>query len=53
VEDAIRAASERSGYDPVAVQRAFHAKFWAAAPERGEREPALHATRERDHPIDL
>jgi DNA primase len=53
VEDAIRAASERSGYDPVAVQRAFHAKFWAAAPERGEREPALHPTRELDHSIDL
>jgi hypothetical protein len=52
VEDAIRAASERSGYDPVAVQRAFHAKFWAAVPERGEREPAVHPTRELDHSID-
>jgi hypothetical protein len=30
VEDAISAASERTGYDPVAVERAFHAKFWAA-----------------------
>ena len=27
VEDAIRAASERAGYDPKAVERAFHAKF--------------------------
>jgi DNA primase len=53
VEDAIRAASERSGYDPVAVERAFHAKFWAAEPERGEREPALHPTRELDDSIDL
>jgi hypothetical protein len=53
VEDAIWAASERSGYDPKAVERAFHAKFWVAEPERREREPALHQTRERDHPIDL
>jgi hypothetical protein len=53
VEDAIRAASERSGYDPVAVERAFHAKFWRAGPERGEREPALLATRELDHSITL
>jgi len=53
VDDALRAAAERSGYDPVAVERAFHAKFWAAEPERGEREPALHPTRELDHPIDL
>ena len=53
VEDAIWAASERAGYDPKAVERAFHAKFWAAGPERREREPALHPTRELDHPIDL
>jgi DNA primase len=53
VEDAISAASERTGYDPVAVERAFHAKFWAAEPERGEREPALHPTCELDHSIDL
>jgi DNA primase len=53
VEDAIRAASERAGYDPLAVERAFHAKFWAAAPERGKREPALHPTPELDHSIDL
>jgi hypothetical protein len=53
VEDAIRAASERSGYDPVAVKRAFHAKFWATKPQLGEREPALHPTRELDRSIDL
>jgi hypothetical protein len=53
VEDAIRTASERTGYDPLAVERAFHAKFWAVEPERGEREPALHPTRELDHFIDL
>lgn len=53
VEDAIRAASERSGYDPIAVERAFHAKFWGAEPERGERERVLHPTRELDHSIDL
>lgn len=52
VEDAIRAASERTGYDPIAVERAFHAKFWAAEPERG-REPVLHPIRELDHSIDL
>ena len=51
--DAIRVASERTGYDPVAVERAFHAKFWAAGPEPGERELALHPTRELDHSIDL
>lgn len=53
VDDAIRAASERTGYDPIAVERAFHARFWAAQPERREREPALHPTRELDHSIDL
>lgn len=53
VEDAISAASERSGYDPKAVERAFQAKFWGAGPERREREPALHPTRELDHAIDL
>jgi hypothetical protein len=53
VEDAIWAASERTGYDPNAVERAFHAKFWGAEPQRREREPALRATRELDHSIDL
>jgi hypothetical protein len=53
VEDAIQAASDRTGYDPIAVERAFHAKFWAAEPERGDRDPALHSTRELDHSIDL
>jgi Toprim-like len=53
VEDAIWAAAERSGYDPIAVERAFHAKFWGARPERRDREPALHPTRELDHSIDL
>jgi hypothetical protein len=53
VEDAIQAASQRTGYDPIAVERAFHAKFWRAEPERGDREPALHPTRELDHSIDL
>ena len=53
VEDAIWAASERSGYDPTAVERAFHAKFWAADPERRAGEPALHPTRELDHSADL
>ena len=50
VEDAIWAASERSGYHPKAVERAFQAKFWGAG---GEREPALHPTRDLDHTIDL
>jgi hypothetical protein len=53
VEDAIWAASERTGYDPKAVERAFHAKFWAAGPEPRGREPALQPTRELDHSIDL
>jgi hypothetical protein len=53
VEDAIWAASERSGYDPKAVERAFHAKFWFAGAERRECEPALHPTRELDKSIDL
>lgn len=53
VHDAISAASERTGYDPIAVERAFHAKFWTARPELGEREPALHPTRRLDHSIDL
>src|SRR5262249_23269657 len=53
VEDAVRAASERTGYDALAVERAFHAKFWSAEPERGDRELALHPTREFDHSIDL
>jgi Toprim-like len=53
VEDAIRVAAERSGYEPIAVERAFRAKFWAAEPERPERERALHPTRELDHSIDL
>src|SRR5262249_6080727 len=52
-EDAISAASERTGYDPKAVERAFHAKFWAVGPERREPEPALHPRRELDHSIDL
>ena len=41
------------GYDPKAVERAFHAKFWAAGPEPRGREPALQPTRELDHSIDL
>ena len=49
----IRAASEQTGYDPIAVERAFHAKFWGAEPEHGEREPALRPTRQLDHSIDL
>jgi hypothetical protein len=53
VEDAILAASKRSGYDPEAVERAFHAKFWSAGPGKREREAALHPTRQCDHPIDL
>jgi hypothetical protein len=53
VEDAIWAASERSGYDPKAVERAFHAKFWNVGPERREQDPAFHPTRELDDPIDL
>jgi hypothetical protein len=53
VEDAIRVVAERSGYEPIAVERAFRAKFWAAEPERPEREPALHPTRELEHSIDL
>ena len=52
VEDAIRVAAERSGYDPMAVGRAFRAKFWAAEPEP-ECEPALHPTRELEPSIDL
>src|SRR6266540_4232707 len=53
VEDAIWAASERSGYDPKAVERAFHAKFWAAGPGPREPEPPLHPSRDLDHSIDL
>ena len=53
VADAIWAASERSGADTKAVERSFHAKFWSAAPERRERERALHPTRELDHSIEL
>jgi DNA primase len=52
VEDAIWAASERTGYDPKAVERAFHAKFWATELERREPARALHPTRELDRSID-
>jgi DNA primase len=51
VEDAIWAASERAGYDPKAVQRAFHAKFWFAERERCEPKRALHPTRALDRSI--
>jgi len=51
VEDAIWAASERTGYDPKAVERAFHAKFWATERERPEPKRALHPTRELDRSI--
>jgi DNA primase len=51
VEDAIWAASERTGYDPKAVERAFHAKFWAAERERREPKRARHPTRELDRSI--
>jgi hypothetical protein len=53
VEDAIRGASERSGYEPIAIERAFRAKFWDPEPEPRDREPALHPTRELDRSIDL
>ena len=53
VEDAIWAASERSGYDPKTVERAFHAKFWGAGPGPREPEPPLHPSRDLDHSIDL
>jgi Toprim-like len=53
VDDAICAASERSGYDPKAVERAFHAKFWGGEAERRERQPALRSMRQLDHSIDL
>ena len=53
VDDAIRVASERSGYDPKAVERAFQAKFWGGGSERRDREPALHRTRDVGHSIDL
>jgi hypothetical protein len=52
VEDAIRAASERAGYDPKAVERAFHAQFWASERERREPTRALHPTRELYHSIE-
>jgi DNA primase len=52
VEDAIVAASVRTGYDPQAVERAFHAKFWATDRERREPRRALHPTRELDRSID-
>jgi hypothetical protein len=52
VEDAIWAASERAGYDPNAVERAFHARFWGAERERREPNRALHPTRELDRSID-
>jgi DNA primase len=50
-EDAIWAASERAGYDPKAVERAFHAKFWAAERERREPKRTLQPTRELDRSI--
>jgi Toprim-like len=31
-EDAVRAVAERCGYSPVAVERAFRARFWSEAP---------------------
>jgi DNA primase len=53
VEDAICAASERAGYDPNTVERAFQARFWGAGPEGRKLEPALQPTPELDHSIDL
>jgi Toprim-like len=52
VDDAIRAASERAGYDPKAVGRAFHARFWAAEREGREPKRALLPTRELDRSLD-
>jgi hypothetical protein len=52
VEDALEATSERSGYHPTAVERAFHAKFWATERERREPKRALHPTCELDRSID-
>jgi hypothetical protein len=34
VEDAIWAAGERTGYDPIAVERAFQARYWPSARPR-------------------
>ena len=53
VDDAICVASERSGYDPKAVERAFQAKFWDAEPRRRACEPAPHPTNSIDRSIDL
>jgi DNA primase len=53
VDDAIQVAAGQSKYDPRAVERAFHASFWGAGPDRREPEPALHPRREIDHSIDL
>jgi hypothetical protein len=52
VDDAIRAVSERCGYDPPAVERAFHARFWPRERDRSL-DIGTSPTRELDHSIEM
>jgi hypothetical protein len=52
-EDAIRAVSERCGYAPEAVDRAFRARFWPKPPEPQPRDVSIRQGPELDHAVDL
>jgi hypothetical protein len=52
-EDAILAVSERCGYAPEAVGRAFRARFWPKAPEPRPRDISMRQGPQLDHAVDL
>jgi hypothetical protein len=52
VEDAIWAAGERTGYDPIAVERAFQARYWPSPGPRA-RDKSLRREPELDHSVEL
>ncbi len=52
-EDAILAVSERCGYGPEAVERAFRARFWPEPPEPRPRDVSIRQGPRLDHAVDL
>ena len=52
-EDAILAVSERCGYVPEAVERAFRARFWPKPPEPRRRDVSIREGPQLDHAVDL
>ena len=52
VEDAIWAAGERTGYDPIAVERAFQARYWPS-PRPRPWDPPMRREPEIDRSVEL